>query len=139
MFHKGNISMLPVSDLARNIAAERGRLAKQPKVAIERILSGSADNEPLLQSYAKLEEEANRIFAAQLETLNQNISNLATELEATREKYKTAFEEERAFNNFYNSALKNILKRAKGSIFGKGSAIVKMCETAITRVEGTLD
>jgi hypothetical protein len=117
-----------VSPKVREIIGVYAKQAKWPKEKIRRLNEGESDNEPLIQAFALLDTyhtDQNSLLERQLEDLTKRVDETAE-----------AFKTERSYNSTYLQTLQNIIKRAKGSFFGKGKAIEEMAQKAIEKVEG---
>jgi len=119
---------LEISDTVRKVALDYGKRIKWPKAMITRATEGALDDSPLMQAFAQLEEELDIAHSLEIQTLNNRISELS--------QFEGAFREERAYNSMYKDKIKAIIKRAKGSFFGKSKDIVSIAQKAIDEVEG---
>jgi uncharacterized protein YoxC len=130
---------LVVSENVRNHVVAYGKVAKWPKSKLERVTKGEADNEPLLQAFARLENDirveldsVNGLLTRQMEDIGKRVE----EVTAENKKYAEALNDEIRRVSFYTKTLNSIIARAKGSFFGKGSTIATMAQKAIDQIEG---
>lgn len=120
--------LLEISDTVKKVALAYGKRAKWPKDMITRATEGALDDSPLMQAFAQLEQELDAAHNLEVETLNSRILELT--------KFEGAFRKESAYNSMYKDKLKAIIKRAKGSFFGKSKDMASMAQRAIDEVEG---
>lgn len=125
MTEKTEQTFIPISDNVRMIVLAYATRVRWPKAKITNVETGVLDNEPLMQAFASLEKLATGLHDRQMEDISKRVEETAT-------AYKT----ESAFNRIYHASLKEIIKRAKGSLFGKGKDITQIAENAINQVEG---
>ena len=131
-------AILPISDTVRRVAHASAKCRKVPKMGLERILDGRADSEPLMQSYACLEQAIQEEHAVAVKDLNDNIAKLNSTLKSLKDDLDEA---STGWFKMRNRALRleqtlyAIIKRAAGSIFGKGAAITKLANDALLASE----
>lgn len=125
-------TVLPVSPTTRQIVLEYGKRAKWPKGMLARASEGALDGEPLMQAFAKLAEELTVKHSESARKFDEALQSSRIEREKLAEELKS----EKAYNSIYRRTLEGIVKRAKGSFFGKGKAIEEMATAAIKNVEG---
>jgi hypothetical protein len=121
-------TFLEVTPKVREVIGLYAKKAKWPKEKVRRLNEGESDNEPLIQAFAILDKH----HTNQMELLERQLTDITNRVNETVGSFKT----ERAYNSTYLKTLQNIIKRTKGSIFGKGKAIEDMAQRAIDEVEG---
>ena len=124
-------TFLEVTPKVREVIGLYAKQAKWPKDKIRRLNEGESDNEPLIQAFALLD----KIRSDEYGLLERQLADITKRIGESKD-YQEAFKVERSYNSTYLKALNDIIKRAKGSIFGKGKAIENIAQVAIDKVEG---